>query len=189
MKAAFSQMVVSLLLALAPSPPIGVSAATTVSAKIIEPSPSNFQTWTFGPGKLTVHVGDTLIWTNTGQANHTVTANNGGFDSGNLAPGATFSFTFTKPGTYGYHCTYHPWMKGTVIVVAAWQAAATPTPVPPTATPHPATPTPIPPLPTPAPPRATTQSSDGVNPPALGGRIVGLLILAATGMALMRRRG
>jgi plastocyanin len=121
--------------------PVSACAATAVPAKIVEPSPSNFQTWTFSPSILTIHVGDTVAWTNTGQANHTVT-NTGVFDSDNLAPGAVFSFSFSKPGTYNYQCTYHPWMKGTVDVLAAGQSAAPsptttlapPTPMPPSAT-------------------------------------------------------
>src|SRR5579875_243718 len=44
-----------------------------------------------------------------------------------IAPGATFSFTFTTPGTYTYHCTIHPFMHGTVVVASG---AATSTPAP-----------------------------------------------------------
>ena len=38
------------------------------------------------------------------------------FDSGNMAPGATWRYTFTKPGTYQFFCVVHPFMKGVVIV-------------------------------------------------------------------------
>jgi plastocyanin len=38
------------------------------------------------------------------------------FDSGDIAPGETFSYTFTEAGTFDYFCTPHPWMMGTVIV-------------------------------------------------------------------------
>jgi plastocyanin len=45
-----------------------------------------------------------------------VTAEDKSFDSGSMAPGAEFQFTFSKPGTYSYSCTPHPWAKGTVKV-------------------------------------------------------------------------
>ncbi|MDG6991208.1 MAG: copper oxidase, partial [Nitrososphaerota archaeon] len=47
---------------------------------------------------------------------HTVTSVNGTFSSGNIAPGQIWTYTFTKPGTYEYFCTYHLWMGGEVIV-------------------------------------------------------------------------
>ncbi len=37
---------------------------------------------------------------------------------GNMAPGQTFTFTFSTPGTYTYHCQYHPWMTATITVKA-----------------------------------------------------------------------
>lgn len=47
---------------------------------------------------------------------HTVTDNNKAFDSGNIASGATYKYTFTTAGTYQYYCTIHPFMKGTIVV-------------------------------------------------------------------------
>jgi plastocyanin len=74
----------------------------------------------YSPPTITVVIGvnNTVQWVNNDTAPHTVTATDRSFDSGNLNPGDTWSYTFTKPGTYTYVCTYHPWMKGTVIVVA-----------------------------------------------------------------------
>ncbi len=156
MKRSFLHVGVGFLLGLATLQPIAANAATSVPAKIVEPSPNGFQTWTFSPGTLTIHVGDIMVWTNTGQANHTVT-DTGVFDSGNVAPGAAFSFTFSKPGSYNYQCTYHAWTKGTVEVLAAGQSAATPTASASTATLVPALPTPNQPSPTPVPPTATAR--------------------------------
>jgi plastocyanin len=45
-----------------------------------------------------------------------VTADTNSFDSGNLQPAGSFSFTFTRPGTYAYHCSIHPSMHGSVVV-------------------------------------------------------------------------
>jgi plastocyanin len=71
----------------------------------------------FAPGELNVLAGDTLVWTNGDSTNHTVTSNDGLFDSGYLAPGATFSRVFPKLGRYEYHCTIHKFMHGVVTVV------------------------------------------------------------------------
>jgi plastocyanin len=45
-----------------------------------------------------------------------VTADDGAWDSGLIEPGATWQHTFEKPGTYAFHCTPHPFMKGVVTV-------------------------------------------------------------------------
>ena len=70
----------------------------------------------YQPGTITVPVGTTLKWANNGVAPHTVTARSGLYDSGILARGETFSFTFGAPGTYEYFCTLHPDMTASVIV-------------------------------------------------------------------------
>ncbi len=70
----------------------------------------------FTPATLTVKVGTTVTWTNTGTVSHTVTADDGSFDSGTLASGATYQHTFSKAGTYAYHCSIHHSMVATVVV-------------------------------------------------------------------------
>jgi plastocyanin len=79
----------------------------------------------FAPATLTITAGDTVTWTNEDQIEHTATSTTGAFDSGLLGQGASFSFTFTTPGTYDYLCTPHPSMTGQIVVQAA---AAAPTP-------------------------------------------------------------
>lgn len=74
---------------------------------------SNFS---FGPATVTVPAGTTVAFTNQDSITHTVTAADGSFDSSNLQPGAQFSYTFTTPGTYSYHCSIHPFMTGQVVV-------------------------------------------------------------------------
>jgi plastocyanin len=72
---------------------------------------------TFQPADLKVAVGDTVTFTNEGAIAHTVTATDGAdFDSGSLAPGATFSFTAEKAGTVSYVCSFHPGMQGTLAI-------------------------------------------------------------------------
>ena len=72
----------------------------------------------YSPGTVTVTASgnNTVTWLNNDNAPHTVTADDGSFTSGNIAPGASFSYTFTRSGTYKYHCIYHPWMTGIIIV-------------------------------------------------------------------------
>jgi hypothetical protein len=76
---------------------------------------------TYRPASVRVLAGynSTVIWVNTEQVavGHTVTSDQGLFDSGLFGPGASWVFTFGKAGIYPYHCTPHPWMVGTVNVV------------------------------------------------------------------------
>jgi plastocyanin len=78
--------------------------------------------------KVVIGVNNTVVWTNNDTAFHTATGAPV-FDSGCLngngaacptsSAGRTFQFTFTTPGTFVYHCIYHPWMHGKVIVLAS----------------------------------------------------------------------
>jgi len=82
--------------------------------------------YAFSPKALTVAVGDTVTWTNEDSAPHTVTVTSGPekFDSGTLQQGESFSYTFTKAGTYDYYCAVHPDMTASVTV----RSAASPSP-------------------------------------------------------------
>ncbi|MDG6997847.1 MAG: cupredoxin domain-containing protein [Nitrososphaerota archaeon] len=66
---------------------------------------------------LTIKAGTTVTWMNIDDTEHTTTSNSGVWGSPILAPGKTFSFTFSTPGTYPYHCEIHP-MTATIIVVS-----------------------------------------------------------------------
>jgi plastocyanin len=89
--------------------------ANTTQAKVID--------FGYDPGNDLVPPGTTITWTNTGLIGHTVTSDDGVFDSGDLGPGQTFSFTFDTPGTYWYFCRPHPFMRGRIVV-----ASTAPTP-------------------------------------------------------------
>ena len=78
----------------------------------------------FEPATVTVPAGATVTWTNTGSRPHTVTADDGSFDSGRLDPGEQFSQTFDQPGTFTYHCGFHPEMQGSIVVTDAQEQAA-----------------------------------------------------------------
>ncbi len=72
----------------------------------------------FNPTTLTVKNGTTVTWYNNDTTTHTVTSDDGSFQSsGDLAPGQTYSVTFNKTGTFTYHCSIHPaQMKAKVVV-------------------------------------------------------------------------
>ena len=74
--------------------------------------------YAFSPATITVKVGTKVTWTNTDVVKHNVAMddNADGPSSQMLAKGDTYTYTFTKAGTYKYHCTPHPYMKGTVVV-------------------------------------------------------------------------
>lgn len=70
----------------------------------------------FQPMAIFVGQGDTVQWTNTGNAQHTVDSDTEIFESDVLDPGETFSYTFGEPGVFPYHCDIHPHLRGMVIV-------------------------------------------------------------------------
>jgi amicyanin len=72
--------------------------------------------FSFGPPTLTVPVGATVTWTNRDDIPHTAVSTDGVFKSKVMDTDETFSYTFTKAGTYPYYCTVHPKMTGTVVV-------------------------------------------------------------------------
>jgi plastocyanin len=70
----------------------------------------------FDPATLEIKVGDTVVWTNSDDRDHTVNGPDGTFKSDNLKPGAAYTYKFTKAGRFAYSCSYHPRMKGTITV-------------------------------------------------------------------------
>ncbi len=109
----------------------GLGATTNV--KIVD--------FAFQPADVTIKVGDTVKWTNTGSSEHTTTSGtttggarhpDGLWDSGSLRTGQTFSHTFTKAGAFPYYCSFHfTSMVGTVTVQAASEPPVTPPVTPP----------------------------------------------------------
>lgn len=74
----------------------------------------------YSPHSLTVVVGvnNSVTFVNQDITKHTVTSDDGTtFNSGDIAPGASWTFTFVKVGTFTFHCNYHTFMKGTIIVL------------------------------------------------------------------------
>lgn len=96
------------------------TATQTGNAQTVMITTDSSGTFAFSPASLTIKAGTTVTWMNTTSVPHTVTSDDGkSFDSGSANPinqGGTFKFTFTTPGTFAYHCTFHPFMKATIIV-------------------------------------------------------------------------
>jgi nitrite reductase (NO-forming) len=97
------------------------SAVSGPQVTIVSGSAAQTSSIYYSPTNITVVIGvnNTVTWVNDDNAAHTVTAVDGSFNSGNMNPGQTWSYTFMTPGVYNYYCSYHSWMKGTVIVKAA----------------------------------------------------------------------
>ena len=108
------------------SPPISAmplapkTVDVSISQGVSSPGCENTHTC-YTPDSLEIQVHDTVMWTNTDTAAHTVTSGtpdgvDGIFDSSLFMAGSTFEFTFDESGTYPYYCMVHPWMTGKVIV-------------------------------------------------------------------------
>ena len=123
-------LLVGLLVCAAALAACGGSASSPAAASAAAPSeaaPSeapaagggdavSIKNFAFGPASLSVAAGSTVTWTNDDSAAHTVTADDGAFDSSSIAPGSTFSQTFVAAGTFAYHCSIHPNMTATIEV-------------------------------------------------------------------------
>jgi len=70
----------------------------------------------FAPMSVTVPVGGSVTWHNMDPEPHTVTSVDGLFRSGGIDQGESYTFRFTKAGTYAYLCSIHPQMRATVVV-------------------------------------------------------------------------
>jgi plastocyanin len=107
----------ALLLSTFALPVFAQEADEPTQVTVVEPPFQSPQQWKYEPNDLTVGVGKTVVWTNTGAVAHTVTSDDGNsFDSGTLDPQSSFSLVVQAAGTFTYHCVFHPWMTGTLTV-------------------------------------------------------------------------
>jgi plastocyanin len=102
---------------------LSLATARATSAQVVGPSvsisivePRVQDNWGFAPATTRIAPGTWVAWSNDGQDAHTVTADDGTFDSGNLDPSEGFSWYFDQDGTWQYTCALHPWMVGTIVV-------------------------------------------------------------------------
>ena len=104
------RLAVLLLLAavLVPTAPATAALRTTDDVTVVDDA--------FTPATVTVALGDTVTWAFTGQHTHTVTSDQGFFDSGDRLNGATYERSFASAGGFAYHCMHHSGMHGRVAV-------------------------------------------------------------------------
>jgi plastocyanin len=96
--------------------PAALKPTQTPSTPQAQQASVTIKDFEFAPSTVTIKVGGTVTWTNDGPSAHTVTADDGSFNSGELQKGKTFSRTFDSTGTFSYHCSIHPSMKAQVVV-------------------------------------------------------------------------
>ena len=90
--------------------PTGIS---TSSARRLEVIISNSS---FQPADITTGKGSLIVWKNNDAVSHTVTADDGSFNSGEIKAGGSFDQRFDYIKTYSYSCSFHPEMKGTIVI-------------------------------------------------------------------------
>jgi plastocyanin len=95
---------------------LGALADSTPTAAPATVNVVHIKNFAYAPPTVNVKTGDAVTFVNDDSTPHTVTASDKSFDSGNMDPNATWKYTYAKAGTYAYICTYHPYMKGTVVV-------------------------------------------------------------------------
>jgi plastocyanin len=93
-----------------PSPDAVPTAVAAPAATV------HIKNFTFTPGSITIKAGQSVAWIEDDEMAHTVTAVDASYDSGTIDQGRTYAHTYTKAGTYPYYCSFHTYMKGTVIV-------------------------------------------------------------------------
>jgi plastocyanin len=77
---------------------------------------ATIKNFAFSPNPVTAKVGESITWTNQDSAPHTVTLDDGGCTTDRIASGTSATLTFSAAGTYPFHCSVHPNMKGTIQV-------------------------------------------------------------------------
>lgn len=93
--------------------PVEAACAPSASAGTVAVSIKDFE---FAPAAITAKVGDVITFTNDGEKSHTATLDQGDCGTENLAAGAAGGLTFSKAGSYAFHCAIHSSMTGTITV-------------------------------------------------------------------------
>ena len=95
------------------------TAQNPASAAPVTGNTVTIQNFAFQPANLQVKVGTTVTWTNQDTAPHTITFRDGSLTSSALLQkGQSYSYTFTRAGTFAYYCQVHPYMTAQVVVTA-----------------------------------------------------------------------
>ncbi|HSW89581.1 MAG TPA: cupredoxin domain-containing protein [Patescibacteria group bacterium] len=97
------------------SPAAQINSSTSPAA-VNNQNVVTMQGYAFFPATITIKAGQTVTWKNADNTIHSATADDKSFDTGTFDQSTDKTVTFSKPGTYTYHCSIHPMMKGTIIV-------------------------------------------------------------------------
>jgi plastocyanin len=97
----------------APAASAAAACAESAAAGTVKVSIENFA---FNPSAITAKVGDVITFTNGDSAGHTATLDDGSCFTPTIGSGTSDGLTFTKAGTYTFHCAIHSTMKGTITV-------------------------------------------------------------------------
>lgn len=89
---------------------------TTTTAEAQSADAVDIADFKYDPDAITVKAGAEITWTNSDDAAHTATADDGSFDTADLDKGDSKTVTFDQPGEFSYYCRFHPFMKATVEV-------------------------------------------------------------------------
>ncbi len=89
----------------------GTGPGHETDAKVVQVSGFSFL-----PATVTVKQGDTVVFQNAHDRDHTATMDSGERDTGPIAPGDEKAFSLPTPGRHAYHCAIHPTMSGTIVV-------------------------------------------------------------------------
>ena len=92
--------------------PAAAASAAPAASSVVSVAIASFSF----PDTLRIKVGQAVSWTNNDAVPHTVTADDGSWNSGDIAAGKAYTLVFQKAGTFTYHCSNHPAMTGTVVV-------------------------------------------------------------------------
>src|SRR5882724_2483783 len=103
-------VMIAIVVLLVRSPSVTANDQSSANAEV------KIDNFSFGPQTLTVPVGAKVTWTNRDDIPHTSVSTDGVFKSKVMDTDETFSYTFTKAGTYPYFCSIHPKMTGQVVV-------------------------------------------------------------------------
>lgn len=97
---------------------VGASAcgASSSGPATTRPDSIVIRNFAFDPASLTVRVGTTVTVRNEDPSTHTVTADDGRFNTGTISPGQTVTFRVGSTGTFHYQCAIHQYMQGTLTV-------------------------------------------------------------------------
>ena len=100
-----------------PSKSVSSSKSAVDSSSAVATDSVTLEKYAFTPATIKVKVGTTVTWTNKDGVHHSVAGDNGGLPNGPLfGQGENYKYTFTKAGTFTYHCAPHPYMHGSVVV-------------------------------------------------------------------------